>query len=63
MPIGFWAISRADLVELIAFHMEDYHKPKSKAPSMNRISHLARDISIGLDELVKNEIVDFVRFL
>jgi len=60
MPIGFWAVSRSDLIELVKFWMEQYHKPKSKAPSPAKLNAFIKSLRERLDNELEDMVTGFV---
>ncbi len=64
MPIGFWAISRNDIKELIDFRFERrYGKvPQHKSGYDNLVNHIARTLPGILDnardEFIEEEIIN-----
>ncbi len=63
MPIGFWAVSRRDIEELIDFTFEKrYGKPPQHSPGYhNFANHIANQLPAMLDDMmddfIENEII------
>ena len=59
MPIGFWAVSREEVKESLAYwKVEEYHKQPPTAREVDRVVKHLRD---RLDEKFREIIVDFAR--
>ena len=64
MPIGFWAISRKEVEELIDFRFEQRYGrlPQHSKGYHNLVNHITRNLPAMLDELrddfIENEIIN-----
>ena len=57
MPIGFWAISRRDIEQYLAYKRKEIHKP---APTVEDINRAIRVLQDNLDNTFEQTLIDFI---
>ena len=58
MPIGFWAVSRLTITEVLAYWRKQYHHPPPTALEVDRVVKYLKE---HLNDSLKEIIIDFAR--
>ena len=59
MPIGFWAVSRSDVKDCLAYYMKDYHKDPQLITGKD-IDRFNRQVIEKLNNTLQDAFIDYV---
>jgi hypothetical protein len=58
MPIGFWAVSRGDVHQMLALKLKDYKR--NRQPDPQEVDNIVRQLPSILEEALDNTVTSYV---